>query len=255
MSPDKFRFSSARDVAQALPPPDRLALFLDVDGTLIGPTHDDREAGVPAEQLALLGRVRALTGGALAILTGRTIDMVDDMFGPLELPVGGLQGADRRLPDGRRTALSLTDRQRTIIHGLEQEIATALPGVTVERKLAGLTIVFDEDAEVAARAAAIAVRHVGTAFAVIRGRIAIDIVPPGADKGTALAIFAGETPFSGRQPVHIGDDVPDRPAFTAARRLGGFGVAVHNPVSEADYALSSHDDVWTLLDAYASLHG
>jgi hypothetical protein len=38
--------------------------------------------------------------------------------------------------------------------------------------------------------------------------------------------------------MDIGDDMPDRPAFTAARGLGGFGVAVHRPAEEADHALS-----------------
>jgi trehalose 6-phosphate phosphatase len=99
-----------------------------------------------------------------------------------------------------------------------------------------------------------AVRHVGTTFAVIRGRIAVDVVPPGIDKGHALAAFAAGAPFAGRIPVHIGDDVPDRPAFTAARGLGGFGVAVHRPAEEADHVASGATEVWALLDAYADPH-
>jgi trehalose 6-phosphate phosphatase len=248
------RFDLPLDLARALPPPDRLALFLDVDGTLIGSTHCDRVAGIPAPRLALLERIGELTSDAVAILTGRTVEMVDDMFAPLILSVAGLQGADRRFADGRRAAPVLSERERSMLDPLEEEISASFPGLTVERKPAGLSVVYDEDAGTAERIEAIAVRHVGTTFAVIPGRIAVDIVPPGIDKGHALAVFAAEAPFAGRIPVHIGDDLPDRPAFTAAHRLGGFGVAVHRPAKEADYALSGDADVWALLDTYAGLH-
>jgi trehalose 6-phosphate phosphatase len=88
------RFDLPLDLARALPLPDRLALFLDVDGTLIGSTHCDRVAGIPAPRLALLERIGELTSDAVAILTGRTVEMVDEMFTPLILSVAGLQGAD-----------------------------------------------------------------------------------------------------------------------------------------------------------------
>jgi trehalose 6-phosphate phosphatase len=231
-----------------------LALFLDVDGTLIGSTHCARAAGVSAQGLALLERIGELTSGAAAILTGRTVEMVDELFAPLILSVAGLQGGDRRFADGRRTGPILSDRERLMLSALEEELSALFPELTVERKPAGLSVVYDEDAGIAERIRAVAVRHVGTTFAVIPGRIAVDIVPPGIDKGHALRVFAAGAPFAGRIPVHIGDDLPDRPAFTAARELGGFGIAVHRPTEEADYALFGNADVWALLDTYASLH-
>jgi trehalose-6-phosphatase len=158
------RFDLPLDLARALPLPDRLALFLDVDGTLIGSTHCDRVAGIPAPHLALLERIGELTSGAVAILTGRTVEMVDDMFAPLILSVGGLQGADRRFADGRRAAPVLSERERSMLDPLEEEISTSFPGLTVERKPAGLSVVYDEDAGTAERIEAIAVRHVGTTF-------------------------------------------------------------------------------------------
>ncbi len=44
----------------------------------------------------MMERIAKVTGEATAILTGRSIEAVDALFAPLVLPVGGLQGADRR---------------------------------------------------------------------------------------------------------------------------------------------------------------
>jgi trehalose 6-phosphate phosphatase len=47
--------------------------------------------------------------------------------------------------------------------------------------------------------------------------------------------------------VHIGDDVPDEPAFAAAEQHGGFGVTVNRRVAGIKAHLSDHNDTWELL--------
>ena len=96
---------------------------------------------------------------------------------------------------------------------------------------------------------------VGARYAVMPGRVAIDIVPKGIDKGHALAAFMERRPCVGRVPVHIGDDIPDHPAFVAAEKAGGYGIAVGAPVAGVLHHLGDHEDVWALLEAYAELHG
>ena len=105
--------------------PDRLALFLDVDGTLIGPTYADRERGIAADRIALIDRLYGLLGGALAIVSGRSVETVDPMFRPLKLPVAALQGADRRFADGRRFTPVQTPEERKAL----KTIATVVSAV------------------------------------------------------------------------------------------------------------------------------
>jgi trehalose 6-phosphate phosphatase len=62
-----------------------------------------------------------------------------------------------------------------------------------------------------------------------RGKYVVELVPPGADKGTAVRAFMSEPPFAGTRPVFVGDDVTDEDGFTAAAALGGFGVLVGYP--------------------------
>lgn len=239
-------------LAARLPHPTRIALFLDVDGTLIGPTHDDREAGVTAARRGLLGRIQAAAGGAVAVLTGRSIETVDAMFAPLELAVAGLQGADRRFPDGRRVVPVLTAEERRIFETVAEDVGRLFPQVEVEFKPAGMALVCDPRDPAAGQVLALAVDRAEGPFKVMPGRVAIDIVPRDADKGRALALYMEDATYAGRVPVHIGDDVPDEPAFAAAQRLGGFGVAVGTVAAGGAFRLTDHGDTWNLLETWLS---
>lgn len=242
-------------LADRLPAPDGLALFLDVDGTLIGASHAAREVGLSAAQIETLAAVHDRLGGALAILTGRTIEAVDDIFRPLVLPTAGLQGADRRLADGRRIMPVLTADERRLFERVVEDVAAGFPTVEVEWKPGGLALVYSEGDAFVGDLHAVVERRIAGAFEVMRGRVAIDVVPKDTHKGIALEAIAATVPFAGRTPVHIGDDFPDDPAFAAARRLGGFGVAVTRPSTDADHRLADKDAVWALLAAYLDRHG
>ncbi len=75
-----------------------LALFLDIDGTLIEHQSHPTGAKPDSELLHLLQDAHRQLGGALALVTGRSIEMVDAMFEPLVLPVAGIYGLEHRLP-------------------------------------------------------------------------------------------------------------------------------------------------------------
>jgi len=115
--------SDPHDLAARLPSPDRLALFLDVDGTLIGPSHGDRAVGITDEQVRLIGRLHERLGGALVVLTGRALDSVDKMFAPFTLPAGCLQGAERRFADGRMVSPVQTADERRALERVAEATA------------------------------------------------------------------------------------------------------------------------------------
>ena len=243
------RLINSHSLAAALPPLDRLALFLDVDGTLIGPRHEDREAGLGRARIQMLDRLARLTGGATVVLTGRAIEAVDALTAPLTLPCAGLQGADRRFPDGRRVMPVLTAQHRRMFEGIAEDVARMYPHIEIEWKPAGMALVYDEGDPCVGQLLALAIDRVGDAFKVMRGRVAIDVVPPDADKGRALGAFMAHASLAGRVPVHFGDDVPDEPAFLAARQFGGFGVGVGPTPVAVSHRVADHEAVWAVLAA------
>ncbi|MBS0431000.1 MAG: trehalose-phosphatase, partial [Proteobacteria bacterium] len=54
----------------------------------------------------------------------------------------------------------------------------------------------------------------------------IELKPAGCDKGRALAELMAATPFRGRQPWMLGDDLTDEHAFEEVNARGGISVIV-----------------------------
>jgi trehalose 6-phosphate phosphatase len=57
-----------------------------------------------------------------------------------------------------------------------------------------------------------------------RGRLVLELRPPGIDKGVALRALVDELGTSPSAVLFLGDDLGDLPAFAAVRDLRGHGV-------------------------------
>ena len=72
----------AADVAQrVLAEPDRYALYSDFDGTLVEIALRPEDVYVPPDLPARLARVRAMLGGAFALITGRSLREIEAHVG------------------------------------------------------------------------------------------------------------------------------------------------------------------------------
>src|SRR6202795_2416019 len=92
------------------PPPSLdWCLFLDVDGTLIELTETPFETHANDELKAVLREVAERLGGALALVSGRSVEYLDALFAPLRLPSAGLHGVERRKATGIMHGASFTD--------------------------------------------------------------------------------------------------------------------------------------------------
>ena len=218
----------------SLPPPPRLraadlALFLDVDGTLLEIECEPDAVHVPDRLRRILQRLQAASGGALALVSGRSLEQLDRLFSPLRFSAAGLHGLERRNLDRviERAAPDpeLFERARRRL----AEFADAHEGVLLEDK--GLTLALHyrkapEAAEAAGRLAEMAVAESRGAFALLRGKMVYELKPPGVDKGRAIAAFLAEAPFAGRRPVFAGDDMTDEAGFEAVNQRGGVSVRI-----------------------------
>src|ERR1035437_5631278 len=74
-----------------------IALLLDVDGTLIDIAPSPNEVHVADDLRDSLARLSRLTGGALALVSGRPIVDLDVLFAPFNLPAVGGHGAELRV--------------------------------------------------------------------------------------------------------------------------------------------------------------
>src|SRR6201746_2145553 len=76
---------------------DECAVLLDIDGTLLDLAPTPREVWVPPGLAKTLNRLLARTSGALALVSGRSLNDIDLIFAPAEFPAVGGHGAEMRL--------------------------------------------------------------------------------------------------------------------------------------------------------------
>src|ERR1700733_8348403 len=120
---------------QALPPPSlEWCLFLDVDGTLIEFTDSPLDTMADADLKTLLGRVAERLGGAVALVSGRSIHYLDALFAPLRLPAAGLHGIERRKASGAMHGASFVDSQLDRARTALQALVQSHPGTILEDK-------------------------------------------------------------------------------------------------------------------------
>ena len=206
-----------------------IALFLDVDGTLLEIAARPQAVSVPH---SLRERLRALFlagGGAVALVSGRAIADLDALFAPLTLPSAGLHGFEHRGGSGTyrtRPAPSTAALESARVAMLH--VARQHPGLMVEDKSFALALHYREAPELEQTALAAMQQIAGGCdeLELQRGKMVVELRPAGATKAQAVAAFLAEAPFGGRLPIFIGDDLTDEPAFELVNRLGGLSAVV-----------------------------
>jgi trehalose 6-phosphate phosphatase len=241
--------------------PDRWALFIDIDGTLLSVAPTPDAVMVPAGLVQLLDGLASGLGGAIAILTGRRVADADRLFAPLKLVGSGVHGTELRSERGGPIA-TLAPAIPSDVIGAMNNIAGIASGILVEQKGCGVAVHY--------RNAPLARRALETELAAIiaassydlvlrKGRKVLEAIPSGYSKGTALATLLSRPPFKGRSPVMVGDDVGDESAFITAERLGGMGLRVageHFDKRDADFDGVAGVHAWLkALAGRLALHG
>lgn len=208
--------------------PKSIALLLDVDGTLIDIAPSPNEVHVSDELTQSLARLFEMTGGAIALVSGRPIADLDRLFSPLQLTVIGGHGAEMRLRGGEvvNSAKHLSDDFRRQLAGA----ATPDSGVTVEDKGYSLALHYrnvpQHEDRLRSHIAAGRAAFPGEATQVLPGKAMFEVMRPGVNKGDGVRALMTHAPFAGRVPVFVGDDVTDESVFAVLPDLGGKGFSV-----------------------------
>jgi len=222
--------------------PAATALFLDIDGTLLEIAETPSSVHVEPETVALLGRLQATLGGALALISGRPIADIDRLFAPLTLPVAGQHGMERRDSTGalhrHDSPLAALDRLRGQITGFAAEA----PGLLVEDKGSSIAFHYRRAPLLGSRVRDFleqALREMDDGLGLQAGKMVLEVKPAGRDKGTAIAEFMAEAPFLGRLPAFLGDDVTDEFGFEVVAGLGGYPIKIGAGATGAPWRLDS----------------
>lgn len=223
------------DIAMRLPAPpetgadDGWALFLDVDGTLLDLVHHPDCVEVEPRLHDDLRRLRERLDGAIALLSGRTLSRLDELFDWNHHVAAGLHGAQLRMPDGDLQTTTGDAAAFAQARALAAELVAAARGVLLEDKRLALALHYRRAPaarETAEHIAEMLLYDVGDSYVLQHGDHVIELKPAGVDKGRALETLMREAPFRGRTPWMLGDDLTDEDAFLYVNAAGGVSAIV-----------------------------
>jgi trehalose 6-phosphate phosphatase len=218
---------AAREPALRL---DQSAILLDIDGTLLDLAPTPREVWVPPNLSTTLNRLLARTSGALALVSGRSLNDIDLIFAPEQFPAVGGHGAEMRISaESEAVATHAPPMDKELKRRLAA-IAKLSPGILLEDKGYSLALHYRlaPHAEKAIYAAVSLIRAdlPNAPIEVLPGKCVCEIKHSGFNKATGVVELMTHEPFKGRRPIFIGDDVTDEAVFGIMPDLGGLAFSV-----------------------------
>jgi trehalose 6-phosphate phosphatase len=219
--------STFSDFARRL---DQCAILLDIDGTLLDLAPTPREVWVPPGLARTLNGLLEKTGGALALVSGRSLNDIDLIFAPEQFPAVGGHGAEMRISgDNESVATHAPPLDKELKRRLAA-IAKLSPGILLEDKGYSLALHYRlaPHAEKAIYEAVSLIRAdlPNAPIEVLPGKCVCEIKHSGFNKATGVLELMAHEPFKGRRPIFIGDDVTDESVFALMPDLGGLAFSV-----------------------------
>ncbi|MFG1373518.1 trehalose-phosphatase [Xanthobacter oligotrophicus] len=231
---------------------DTHAFFLDVDGSLIDIADHPDAVEVPEDLPQVLAALAERADGALALVSGRTIQALDMLLHPFGFAAAGSHGAQMRLsPDGKVLSAPALD---TELAQAVKEVADGFDGVFAEDKGTAIAVHYRAapDAASSLKRALLDILGARQDVRLMPGHCVFEVKPASLDKGTAVADFMGRPPFAGRIPLFIGDDFTDEAGFCAVAARGGLALAVGTPRPDTHGVLADPRSVRAFLTHLAA---
>ena len=207
------------------------ALLLDIDGTLLDLAPTPREVWVPPGLAKTLEGLLERTSGALALVSGRSLNDIDLIFAPKQFPAVGGHGAEMRLSTGDNEAVAAhappMDKELKLRLAA---IAKLSPGILLEDKGYSLALHYRlaPHAEKAIYEAVSLIRAdlPNAPIEVLPGKSVCEIKHSGFNKASGVRELMKHAPFRGRRPLFIGDDVTDETVFAIMPDMNGLAFSV-----------------------------
>src|ERR1700724_1510466 len=231
MSPEDEAVPETVPVPRSLVPHlSQSAILLDIDGTLLDLAPTPREVWVPPGLATPLTRLPERPSGALALVSGRSLNDIDLIFAPEEFPAVGGHGAEMRVSiDSESVAVHAPPMDKELKRRLAS-IAKLSPGILLEDKGYSLALHYRlaPHAEKAIYEAVSLIRAdlPNAPIEVLPGKQVCEIKHSGFNKASGVKELMTRAPFRGRRPFFIGDDVTDESVFAIMPDFGGLAFSV-----------------------------
>ncbi|MEO5580011.1 MAG: trehalose-phosphatase [Gemmatimonadaceae bacterium] len=235
------------------PPPADVnwAWFFDIDGTLVELANAPRGIALDEEMAALIARLHLLSGSAVALVTGRKIEEVDELLPFEELPIAGRHGLElRRNAEHALNGDHAPGRLKPVIDELEKAVARH-SDLLLEQKVPCIALHYRNAPRLGGYVhrlmRTLRDRHLPD-YVLQKGKLIVELRPTGKDKGDATEEFMHRSPFAGRTPVFVGDDLTDEAAFLKVNEMNGISIKIGPGKTAARFRLRNVSELRNWLD-------
>lgn len=208
----------------------KVAILLDIDGTILDLAPTPREVRVPPTLLQSLQRLWDATSGAIAFVSGRPVRDIDEIFAPLRLPAIGGHGAEFRAVTGGEPEHSQRPPLDASVRHRLAEIAQAHPRILLEDKGYSVALHYrlapQMEQFVREAASAICADSLRMPLELLPGKAMVEIKESGFSKASGVRKLMTLAPFAHRRPIFFGDDVTDEDVFAIMPEYDGIAIAV-----------------------------
>ncbi|WP_410052219.1 trehalose-phosphatase [Bradyrhizobium sp. SZCCHNS30582] len=228
-----------------------VAILLDIDGTLLDLAPTPREVWVPPGLAEALNALLQRTSGALALVSGRSLNDIDLIFAPEVYPAVGGHGAEMRLGGGGEAdAIKAPPLDKELKRRLAA-IAKLSPGILLEDKGYSLALHYrlapQAEKAIYEEVSRIRAELPEAPIEVLPGKCVCEIKHAGFTKASGVRELMRHAPFKGRKPFFIGDDVTDETVFAIMPDFAGLSFSVGRRALGVDGHFDAPDDVRAFL--------
>jgi trehalose 6-phosphate phosphatase len=227
------------------------AILLDIDGTLLDLAPTPREVWVPPGLAETLRGLLARTSGALALVSGRSLNDIDLIFAPDQFPAVGGHGAEMRLSTESEAVAAHAPPMDKELKLRLAAIAKLSPGILLEDKGYSLALHYRlaPHAEKAIYEAVSLIRAdlPNAPIEVLPGKSVCEIKHSGFNKASGVRELMKHEPFKGRRPLFIGDDVTDETVFAIMPDMKGLAFSVGRRAQGVNGHFDEPNDVRAFL--------
>ena len=208
-----------KDMSQA-------ALFLDFDGTLVEIAPAPDAISVAPGLSGVLHTLAEMLDGRLAVVSGRSIGDISTYLDVEGIALAGSHGGELRQP-GSAAIETMAEPLPPEAQAEMQRFASGREGLLLETKPFSMALHYRQLPSAEGDVLALAHSLAETLHLRIkRGKMVVEMLTPGYDKGSVVEKIMETPAFRGSRPIFVGDDITDEDAFTKVLELDGGGVLV-----------------------------
>lgn len=231
----------------------QVVLFLDIDGTISEFHPDPDKSIIHPEIINILENLQQYI--QLILVTGRSILQAQKLIHPLQWNIAGSHGLELIYQADLKTLISLNKPQLQALKQYIQEQAVQIPDLRIEVKDYSVALHFREHPQLEDRVHAFALECLNqfSDFELKAGKYVFELVPKGANKGSAIQQIIQQYHLTDHYHMFIGDDLTDEAGFKVINALHGCSIKVGLGQTLARYRLENVSQVQAFLKEFLNV--